>query len=449
MAHVGIGYWVNAVLVYLALPIIPLALVSLAVVVMMRFINVSRKKDALILVGSLVLIGASLSLQIALGRSGGGCGRGLGRTERRRPPRAWPRSSRRRTACSTRSAPFSRRRSGRPRRSREVSAARAWRTWRCSWACRRRAFRRDDRVRREALLPGRDRARRDDGPEEAPVPRRDVAPRGGRAQGVRGDLRPRVEDHEPDADLPPQRRPRQRAAAGDVRPDGDDRHGRRRERERRGKRAGRRYHGAPEDADGLRPAPRHPGRGPVHDDLRQHQRDGVVDVLAGGRAVLDLAGHPGRAAGAGGGQVRALVSRGDARRRRRPRSWRGSFLHVKASQLAAGAGLALVAGVALTAVGMIIDLARPLLDWTNPQKAIKQNLNVLLALMADAGILTAAFFGVKALVRAKLAPNVVLGIVFVGLAALSAVSYSHPAQVRRQALPGNFLTGSDLSKLFY
>jgi hypothetical protein len=43
--------------------------------------------------------------------------------------------------------------------------------------------------------------------------------------------------------------------------------------------------------------------------------------------------------------------------------------------------------------------------------------------MADAGILTAAFFGVKALIRAKLAPNVVLGIVLVGLAALSAVSY--------------------------
>jgi ABC-2 type transport system permease protein len=98
-------------------------------------------------------------------------------------------------------------------------------------------------------------------------------------------------------------------------------------------------------------------------------------------------------------------------------------LHLKAVHLAAAAGLALVAGVLLTAVGMIIDLARPLLDWTNPQKAIKQNLNVLLAMLADIGILTAVFFGVRALIRAKLAANVVLGALFVGLAALAALSF--------------------------
>ncbi len=98
-------------------------------------------------------------------------------------------------------------------------------------------------------------------------------------------------------------------------------------------------------------------------------------------------------------------------------------LHLKAAHLAAAAGLALVAGVLLTAVGMIIDLARPLLDWTNPQKAIKQNLNVLLAILADIGILTAVFFGVKALIKAKLGPTVVLGVVFVALAALAALSY--------------------------
>jgi ABC-2 type transport system permease protein len=98
-------------------------------------------------------------------------------------------------------------------------------------------------------------------------------------------------------------------------------------------------------------------------------------------------------------------------------------LHIKAVHLAAAAGLALVMGVLLTAVGMIIDLARPLLDWTNPQKAIKQNLNVLLAMLADVGILTAAFFGIRALIRAKLAANVVLSVLFVGLTALAAASY--------------------------
>ena len=99
------------------------------------------------------------------------------------------------------------------------------------------------------------------------------------------------------------------------------------------------------------------------------------------------------------------------------------ILHLRAVHLAAAAGLALVAGVLLTAVGIIIDLARPLLDWTNPQKAIKQNLNVLLAMLAVVGILSAAFFGVRALIRAKLAANVVLGALFVGLAALAVLSY--------------------------
>jgi radical SAM superfamily enzyme YgiQ (UPF0313 family) len=52
-------------------------------------------------------------------------------------------------------------------------------------------------------------------------------------------------------------------------------------------------------------------------------------------------------------------------------------------KLMVAAGLAAITGVLLTAVGMAVDLARPLLDWTNPQKAIKQNLNVLLALFAN------------------------------------------------------------------
>ena len=62
-------------------------------------------------------------------------------------------------------------------------------------------------------------------------------------------------------------------------------------------------------------------------------------------------------------------------------------MHVGAAVCLVAALLALTAGVGLTAVGMIIDLARPLLDWINPMKAIKQNLNVLIAFFADMGIL--------------------------------------------------------------
>ncbi len=99
------------------------------------------------------------------------------------------------------------------------------------------------------------------------------------------------------------------------------------------------------------------------------------------------------------------------------------YLRLKAAHLLAAAGLALLAGVLLTAVGMIIDLARPLLDWTNPQKAIKQNLNVLLAMLADIGILTAIFFGVKGLLKAKLEADAVIGLLYAALAALAALAY--------------------------
>jgi ABC-2 type transport system permease protein len=54
--------------------------------------------------------------------------------------------------------------------------------------------------------------------------------------------------------------------------------------------------------------------------------------------------------------------------------------------------LALVAGALLTAVNMTVDLARPLLTWTNPQRAIKQNLNVVLAMALDAGIVFGFYY---------------------------------------------------------
>jgi ABC-2 type transport system permease protein len=72
LAKCGPGYWISAFLVYLLLPVIPLAIVSLLVVGMMRLVNVSRKKDAFILIGSLVLVTASVGLQATLNRSGHG-----------------------------------------------------------------------------------------------------------------------------------------------------------------------------------------------------------------------------------------------------------------------------------------------------------------------------------------------------------------------------------------
>jgi ABC-2 type transport system permease protein len=98
-------------------------------------------------------------------------------------------------------------------------------------------------------------------------------------------------------------------------------------------------------------------------------------------------------------------------------------LYPATSQLLIAAGLALVAGVLLTAVGMIIDLARPLLDWTNPQKAMKQNLNVLLAMFADIGILTAAYFAVKAMIKAEVSTTVIIWALYAFLIALATLIY--------------------------
>lgn len=42
--------------------------------------------------------------------------------------------------------------------------------------------------------------------------------------------------------------------------------------------------------------------------------------------------------------------------------------------------IGLLSGVVLTQFGMIIDILRPMLDWSNPQQAIKQNLNVLIGM---------------------------------------------------------------------
>lgn len=85
--------------------------------------------------------------------------------------------------------------------------------------------------------------------------------------------------------------------------------------------------------------------------------------------------------------------------------------------------LALVGCVGLTAAGMTIDLARPMLEWTNPQKAIKQNLNVVFAMLADMGFLAVIGYGLVKLTGTGLSGGVLLLIALAALTALSAISY--------------------------
>lgn len=413
LARRGVGYWVNATLVYLTLPIIPLALVSLVVVAMMRFINVSRKKDALILVGSLALIGLSFALQIGLGRSAGGRG---------------PEASAQAVAAFFTSPDSLLNKVG------AIFPPGIWATKAIAGG-----FSGEGLANLALLL----------GVSVLLFAGMVVAAEKLFYRGVIG--------------------------LGET--TGKRRRLTRDEMSRRVS-SGRRAFAAIFGREW-----KIMNRTPIF-LLNGILVSVIVPAIFVLMATLNKGGRGGGSGGGGGGDPMALLGtllsanplvvilgaalfmticgsvNGTASStfsREGAQFWisrmipvapreqaaakflhsylvamlgvatasvvAAVFLHLRAAYLAPAVALSLVAGVLLAAVGMMIDLARPLLDWTNPQKAIKQNLNVLLALFADVGILTAVFFGVKALMRVKLATNVVLGVVFVGLGALAAVSY--------------------------
>jgi len=411
LAHAGIGYWVNATLVYLALPVIPLAVVSLAVVAMMRFINISRKKDALILVGSLVLIGLSFALQLGIGRSAGNGGPGasaqsvaafftspdslLNKVGAVFPPGIW--------ATKAIAGGFS-----------------------------------GEGLANLALLLGVS-----------------LALFAGMVVVAEKLF--------------------YRGLVGLTETTGKKRRLTRDEMSRRVS-SGRRAFAAIFEREWkiMNRTPIFLLNGVLVSVFVPAIFVLMATINAGGRGAAGRGGDPmvllkamasanplvvvlGAAlfmtiCGSINGTASSTFSREGAQfwisrtipvapREQAAAKFLHSylvatlgvvtasvvavvFLHLSAAFLAPAVLLSLVAGVLLTAVGMMIDLARPLLDWTNPQKAIKQNLNVLLALFADVGILTAVFFGVKALIKAKLTTGAVLGVVAAGLAALAAASYA-------------------------
>jgi len=102
LSKAGPAYWISASVIYLLLPVIPLALVSLLVVGMMRAVNFSRKKDLMILVGSLVLICAGMGLQFFINRTAVGH---FGNLSRLRAAAPWRRMLEARLASSSRPSP--------------------------------------------------------------------------------------------------------------------------------------------------------------------------------------------------------------------------------------------------------------------------------------------------------------------------------------------------------
>ena len=85
--------------------------------------------------------------------------------------------------------------------------------------------------------------------------------------------------------------------------------------------------------------------------------------------------------------------------------------------------LALAAGLLLTATNMAVDLARPLLSWTNPQRAIKQNLNVVIAMALDAAIVYSFYHVFRLLGRAGLDNTGLIAVLFAILSLLAAASF--------------------------
>jgi ABC-2 type transport system permease protein len=414
VSRAGVGYWVNAALVYLALPVIPLAVVSLVVVAMMRFINVSRKKDALILIGSILLIVMALGLQIALGRTAGNGASGmntqavaafftspdslLNRIGAFFPPGIW--------ATRAVAGGFT-----------GEGLANLALFWGVSLALfagmivlaemlfyrgvvgigettgKKRRLTRDEMSRR--VSSGRRAKAAVFGREWKIMNRTPIFLLNGTLVAV---IFPAIF-----------------VLMATINTGGG---------------------GAGGSGGG--------GSDPMVLLKAMVSANPLIIILATALFMTICGSINGTASSTFSREgTQFWISRviPVAPREQAAAKFLHSylvaalgvvtagvvaavFLHVKAAQLAAAAGLALVAGVLLTVVGMAIDLARPLLDWTNPQKAIKQNLNVLLAMLADIGILTVAFFGVKALVKAKLGTGAALGILFVGFAAVAAASYA-------------------------
>lgn len=412
VARVKIGYWVNAVLVYLTLPVIPLAVVSLAVVLMMRFINISRKKDALILVGSLVLIGLSFALQVGLGRTSAG-GEGaqpslqavaafltspnslLNKIGAVFPPGIWATKAIAggfRAEGLTNLALFlgvslllfagmivaaeklfyrglvglgettgKRRRLSRDEMSRRVSSGR--RAFAAVFEREWRIMNRTPIFLLNGILVG------------VFVPAIVIimstvdkgSGGGGAAQG--GDAMVLI---------------KAMVSANPL-------------------------------VAMLGAALFMTVCGSINGTASStFSREGAQFWIS---RVIPVAPREQAAAKFLHSYLVALVGVVTAS------VVAGLAFHLAAALLVPAVVLSLAAGVVLTAVGMMIDLARPLLDWTNPQKAIKQNLNVLLALFADIGILTVLFFAAKALIKAKLGTSAVLGVVLGMLVVLAAASY--------------------------
>jgi len=66
--------------------------------------------------------------------------------------------------------------------------------------------------------------------------------------------------------------------------------------------------------------------------------------------------------------------------------------------------LGILGSIPVTELAMLIDITRPLLDWDNPQKAMKQNMNVFFSLLAGMAYIFISALFVLFMLKLKLGP---------------------------------------------
>ncbi len=99
------------------------------------------------------------------------------------------------------------------------------------------------------------------------------------------------------------------------------------------------------------------------------------------------------------------------------------YIPVNAAGMLTSALLGMAGSVPLLLTGLAVDISRPLLDWDNPQRAVKQNFNVLISMGIGSlitlglGILT--FF----MLRNDISSILILATDLVIIAILSVLSY--------------------------
>lgn len=72
--------------------------------------------------------------------------------------------------------------------------------------------------------------------------------------------------------------------------------------------------------------------------------------------------------------------------------------------------LGLLGSIVMSEIGMVVDIFRPLLDWDNPQKAMKQNLNVLITMGLSILYLLGLVYLVKELIIRDVSLYIIYGI---------------------------------------